>query len=440
VRVDERQISSEEVKHLASGQLVRAIVAIPSDLRTPAQDNLLRQHYLANAAAEKFRRFSGSVTELRKQLQQAQKSTPTTMVMEDLRNPRETFLLVRGEYNQPGEKVTPKVPAVLPPLSEQSAANRLSLARWLVDPKHPLTSRVVVNRFWQQYFGTGIVRTVEDFGTRGEWPSHPELLDWLAVEFIESGWDVKHIQRLIVNSSAYRQASSTVGAAAVSARLDPDNRLLARGARYRLDAEMIRDNALAISGLLVETAGGPSVKPYQPTGLWAAVSYDGNLKYQQDHGGALYRRSMYTFWKRQSPPPAMLIFDAPTRETCIVNRPRTNTPLQALVLMNDTTYVEAARTLAQRMMSANPDADNQQLIQYGFRLATARYPLPEETDDLTGVFQQQLTKFQNNPQLAQQLLRVGESQRNQSLDLSQHAAWTIVASIIFNLDETVTKH
>ncbi len=336
--------------------------------------------------------------------------------------------------------MTVDVPVSLSRLPKEAPKNRLGLARWLVGRTHPLTARVIVNRYWQHCFGTGLVKTAEDFGTQGEWPSHPDLLDWLAVEFMESGWDVKHFHRLIVTSATYRQTAklSPTGMTRLLA-IDPENRLLAHGPRFRLDAEVVRDNALTISGLLAEQIGGISVKPYQPEGIWKAISYDSNLTYQQDRGSGLYRRSIYTFWKRQSPPPGMLAFDAPTRETCTVRRPRTNTPLQALTLMNDTTYIEAARVLAQRMMTEPKQTTPQARIQFAFRLAIARLPKPGEAKILLDLFQKQLKEFKKNKQAAARLIEVGESKRNQSLDVIELATWTTIASVILSMDETVTK-
>ena len=263
------------------------------------------------------------------------------------------YILFRGQYDQPKDTVTPAVPAVLPPLAAGQPANRLGLAQWLIDPANPLTARVTVNRFWQEVFGTGIVRTSEDFGATGEAPSHPELLDWLAVEFRESGWDVKRLFRLMVTSAAYRQAAV---APPQKIERDPANRLLSRGPRFRMDAEMVRDMALYAGGRLVEKIGGPSVKPYQPSGVWEAVAvlFSNTRFYVPDEGDNLYRRSLYTFWKRSAPPPAMDIFNAPSRETCTVRRERTDTPLQALVTLNDPQFVEAARTLAERAVREAP--------------------------------------------------------------------------------------
>jgi hypothetical protein len=365
------------------------------------------------------------------------------MVMQEMAKPRDTFVLLRGQYDAHGEKVTPATPAFLPPPPKGAPANRLGLAEWLVSPEHPLTSRVIVNRYWQSAFGTGIVKTVEDFGSQGELPSHPDLLDWLAVEFREKGWDVKSFVRMLVTSATYRQSSS---ASSELVAKDPENRLLARGPRYRLPAEFVRDQALAISGLLDGRIGGVSVFPYQPTGLWEELMArsDGDQftaqKYTPSHGADLYRRSMYTFWKRTSPPPALSAFDAPDRETCTVRRGRTNTPLQALVLMNDPTYVEASRKMAERLIkepvaSATPD----ERIAFAFRLATARKPTAEESAVLKKIYDAQLAHFRSNAEAATKLLSVGESARDEKLDPVELAAWTTVASTILNLDETITK-
>jgi hypothetical protein len=287
------------------------------------------------------------------------------------------------------------------------------------------------------YFGTGIVKTVEDFGVQGEWPSHPELLDWLGTEFVRSGWDVKAMQRVIVTSATYRQSSRVTP---VLAEKDPENRLLARGPRFRMEAEQIRDNALAISGLLVANIGGPSAKPYQPKGIWEDVAYGGEFtaqRFVQDQGDSLYRRSMYTFWKRQAPPPSMLVFDAPSREVCTARRPRTNTPLQALALLNDPQFVEAARALAQRMLGVGGEVSSR--IEHGFELAVARKPSQDETSILADVFTKQLDEYRAKPDEAKKYLSVGESEFYSALDPCELAAWTSVASMILNLDETISK-
>ena len=372
---------------------------------------------------------------------------PTTMVMASMTKPRDTFLLVRGQYDKKGEKVEANVPAFLPPLPAGAPRDRLALARWLVDPKHPLVGRVTVNRFWQAFFGTGIVKTAEDFGSQGEPPTHADLLDWLAVEWTtpESGgtpWDVKALVRRIVTSATYRQRSSATPATIAS---DPENRLLARGPRVRLPAEFVRDQALAVSGLLNPEIGGKSVAPYQPAGLWEELMSRADGKnwsaqvYEQSHGKDLYRRTMYTFWKRTSPPPSLATFDAPDRETCTVRRARTNTPLQALVLLNDPTYVEAARKLAERTLTEGGGSPSDR-IAFAFRLCTARRPTPEETAVLTDVLGADLARFRSDPAAARKLLSVGESTGNGKLDPVEHAAWTTVASVILNLDEVLNKN
>jgi len=347
--------------------------------------------------------------------------------------PKPAFLLTRGQYDKPGEPVQRGVPAVLPPLPAGVPNNRLGLARWLVDPSNPLTARVAVNRFWQMYFGNGLVRTVEDFGSQGEWPSHMDLLDWLAVEFMDSGWDVKALQKKIVMSATYRQDSRVTPDLL---RRDPETRLLARGPRSRLSASVIRDQALAASGLLVEKIGGPSVKPYQPSGLWKELSGGGD--YNQDHGEKLYRRSLYTFWKRAAPPPFMMNFDAAGREICVVRQSRTNTPLQALNLMNDVTYLEAARVLAQRVMrQAGPSPDDR--ITRAFRLVTTRKPSTPEMEVLRAAFHHHLDGFRSDPAAARRYLAHGESPVDESVPAPELAAYATVAGMILNLDEAVTK-
>ena len=397
----------------------------------------LREYYLTYGAPEKLRKLYAELKTLEAEKKELEAEVPTTMVMREMRTPRETFILGRGDYRNQGEKVTPGVPSVLPPIPRGTLPNRLGLARWLVDPSHPLTARVVVNRYWQMYWGTGIVKTSEDFGSQGDAPSHPELLDWLATEFVGSGWDVKAMQRLIVTSAAYRQSSQVTPELLEK---DPQNRLLARGPRLRLPAEIVRDNALAIAGLLNDQIGGRSAYPYQPPGLWKDTAfgsgYTGQV-YTPGSGPELYRRSMYTIWKRTVPPPSMVTFDAPNRESCTSRRARTNTPLQALVLMNDPTYVEAARGLAQRMIGEGKDPAER--VRYGFRLATARSPAPEELDILLRIVQRQLADYRRDAEDAQALLAVGDSRHDSRMDPTELAAWTTLASVILNLDETITK-
>ena len=415
-------------------------IKVDADKRNDVHRKLIRDHFLENVYAKTKTTFDPlhkQRDDLTKQRTDVENSIPTTMVTAEMDKPRDTFLLIRGQYDKKGDKVEPGVPAILPPLPAGAPANRLGFAKWLVDPNHPLTARVTVNRFWQQFFGVGIVKTAEDFGSQGELPSHPELLDWLAREFVESGWNVKELQRLIVMSATYRQASHVTPELAG----DPENRLLARGPRFRLDGEVIRDSALFTAGLLVERPGGRGVRPYQPDGIWEAVAFLGSntQNYKRDEGDALYRRSLYTFWKRTAPPPAFMTFDAPSREACVVRRARTNTPLQALLLMNDTQYVEAARNLAQKMMMTGGGTSPEERLSNGFRLATARQPSAEEIAVLGKVFQVHLADYQADKAAAEKLVSIGVSPRNAALDVSELAAYTMAANLILNLDETVTK-
>jgi hypothetical protein len=358
------------------------------------------------------------------------------MIMQDMAQPRATHILHRGQYNEPGEKVSAGVPSIFPAM-KKNQPNRLGFAQWLVDPAHPLTARVAVNRYWQQLFGTGLVKTAEDFGVQGELPSHPGLLDWLALEFIRSGWDTKHMYRLILSSATYRQTSH-VGADAY--RKDPENRLLARGPRMRLDAEEIRDASLTSSGLLVQQLGGRSVYPYQPKGLWMELNNRPGYskEYSQGKGNDLYRRSLYTFWKRTVPSPMLKTFDAPAREFCTTRRSRTNTPLQALALLNGPQFVEAARHLGQRMLTEGGQTVNER-ITYGFRLVTTRKPGPSEIALLRSAYTENLKLYELDNPAALKLMQVGDSPYNTSLNVSKLAAMTRVARLLFNLNESITK-
>jgi len=411
------------------------------------------------------------VADVRKKLQDTRAAhagllkNATLRVMVDVPQRRPTHLLMRGDYRNPGVEVQPTIPAVFGTLPADRPQNRLALAEWLVDPKQPLTPRVTVNRLWQMYFGNGIVKSSEDFGTRGERPSHPELLDWLASAFIgvpgselrvlgtpsssgntepgarsselRLGWSVKRLLKLIAMSSTYQQSSRST--AELRAK-DPENRLLARGPRFRLPAELIRDNALAISGLLEPKIGGPSVKPYQPGDLWRELSAgDQEAKsYVQDHGADLYRRGLYVFWKRSVLFPAFAVFDASKRETCVVRRPITNTPLQAFVTLNDTTYVEAARVFAQRVLKEGGPTLPARL-DYAFRRALGRSATAREQAALARVYQTTLAQYRGDAAAALQLVSVGEAVRPMDLDVAEHAAWTCVCNTILNLDETITK-
>ncbi len=438
LRLYDRMLTPDQIDQLAVHDTARVIVSGVHGKRSTNEAAQAREYFLTYAAPQTLRTVHAELKTLYRQKEELDKLVPTAMVMAEMEKPRETFVLARGDYRNQTDKVQPGVPAMLPPLPDGAALNRLTLARWLVQPDHPLTSRVAVNRFWQMYFGVGIVKTQEDFGVQGEPPANPELLDWLATEFVRTGWDIRALQRLIVTSAAYRQSARVTPALQ---ERDPENRLLARGPRVRLPAEMIRDTALAASGLLNDQIGGPSVSPYQPKGLWEEMAFGDGFSgqaYEQSHGRALYRRGMYTIWKRTVPPASLATFDAPNREKCTARRALTNTPLQALALMNDPTYVEASRALAQRaLLEGGPDPASK--LTYAFRLATTRKPTGKETKVLRTLLDQRLASFRLNPKTALELLAVGESPRDPALDPVELAAWTTVTSVIFNLDETVNK-
>ena len=376
-----------------------------------------------------------------KEIAELEKTVPSTFVMADLPKPRESFVMVRGQYDNPGDRVKRDVPGFLPPLmrsSDEVEPDRLDLADWLVSGEHPLTARVTVNRFWQQLFGTGIVRTSGDFGSQGEPPSHPELLDYLAVEFVESGWNVQRLLKLMMTSHTYRQSSVVQNK---HLELDPDNRMLSRYPRLRLDAEVLRDQALFVSGLLVNTIGGRPVKPYQPPNIWEPVAFGrSNTKdYKQDHGDALYRRSLYTFLKRTAPPPFMSTFDAPNREQSCTVRQRSNTPMQALQLMNDVQHVEAARHFALRVIREGGDSPTDR-IRWAWMRTTGRDPNAKEltiTKEMLLAFKK---RYAADDKSAEQLTTFGESETDDTTEPSELAAFTMLANLLFNLDETITKN
>jgi Protein of unknown function (DUF1553)/Protein of unknown function (DUF1549)/Concanavalin A-like lectin/glucanases superfamily/Planctomycete cytochrome C len=379
-------------------------------------------------------------SQLWRKLLALRRSLPTAMVMEELPEPRKSFVLLRGNYDAPGEQVMPGVPEkLIAPWPADAPRNRLGLAQWFTQPNHPLTARVVVNRFWNQLFGVGIVKTLEDFGSQSEWPSHPEVLDFLARDFVDGGWNVKALMKSIVLSATYRQTSSASGT--LVAR-DPENRLLARGPRVRLPAELIRDQALVISGLLKNRIGGPSVYPYQPDKLYDGIvvgtEYPGS-RWKPSRGDDLYRRSLYTFWKRTVTHPAMLTFDAPDREVCTVRRSRTNTPLQALLLWNETGYLEAARALGSRMMREGGNDEATQ-VSFAFRLATGRVATPEETEVLVKTLIALEQDFSRRPDDAAAFVNVGDSPAEETTSKPKLAAMMAVANVILNLDETITKN
>ena len=400
------------------------------------REKLAREHYLANID-EPSKSIRSSREALQKELEAIRKRGSVSLVMQEKPNSEPaTHFLERGDYQSRAHLVKANTPSALPPLPDGARADRLAMAKWLFDPEHPLTARVAVNRMWAQVFGEGIVATTSDFGLMGDHPSHPDLLDWLAVEFRESGWDQRHIFRLLFTSQAYRQSAVWTEEAA---EIDPENRLLARGPRLRLDAEVLRDMALSAAGLLVDRVGGPPVKPYQPEGVWEAVAMvqSNTRHYKQDEGDALYRRSLYTFWKRTAPHPAMEIFNAPSREVFCTRRERTNTPLQALVLMNDPQFVEACRVLAESVL-ARHTATTSRLEEIMMRLL-ARPPTTREADVLTRSLNDFLNVFNDDPESAKLLLGVGEAPHNPDLNPAEAAAWTLLTSQILNTDECVTR-
>ena len=435
VYVFDRTLSESEVLALSGADPIAPLLAMKADERSPDQVAVLRNFYLTNHD-KPWQEAAKELRDLKAKIAESEKPVSTVMVMQDVPQMRQTFILDRGQYTSPKQDspVNPGVLSVLPPLPPEAPTNRLGLAQWLVQKDHPLTARVTVNRYWYMLFGTGLVKTLEDFGSQGEWPSHPALLDWLAVDFVESGWNIKRMLKQMVMSSTYRQSSR------VTKELlerDPENRLLARGPRFRLQGEFIRDNALAASGLLVSTIGGPSVKPYQPDVLWNEVSLSGE-KFTRDNGEKLFRRSMYTYWKRSSPAPSLTIFDAPTREKCSLTRSRTNTPLQALVTLNDVQFVEASRALAERALKQGGETLDAQ-IDYAYRLAAGVRPKSFVREILKQAYHDELKLFQADKERATKLISTGESPRDETLDPAIHAAMSIVTSMILNLDEVLTR-
>jgi hypothetical protein len=436
LRIYDRALSGLEVDQLAKATRGAWLAAKPAKQRSAAETEALFSWWLS-AFDGPSQAFTARLNTLRQEEAAIKARGTVAHVMQERSESPMAHVLFRGDYDKRRDPVKPGTPHVLPPLPPDQPKNRLGLARWLLRPDHPLTARVTVNRFWQEVFGTGIVRTTEDFGIMGEPPTHPELLDWLAVEFRDSGWNVKEFFKLLVLSSTYQQACTTT---AEKVEKDPQNRLLSRGPRFRMDGEMIRDYALAASGLLVEKLGGPSVKPYQPEGVWEAVAIIGSdtRDYQQDTGNKLFRRSLYTFWKRSAPPASMEIFNAPNRETCTVRRERTNTPLQSLVTLNDPQFVEAARHLAGMALkcggkeaSASIDLIAQRLLARPFR--------PEEMAVVQASLRDLLGYYKGHAEDAKKVISVGESKRDSTLDVPTLAAWTMLANELMNLDEVLNK-
>ena len=436
VRLYNRTLSDAEVAVLAGNDPIAPLLAITPEKRTDNQKQTLLNHYLNNID-KPYQKLLAEKRAAEKEASAANKNKVTTMIMGDQGKMRQTYILQRGSYEHPQKdrEIKPGVPDFLPPLPKDAPKNRLGLAQWIMRPDHPLTARVAVNRYWSLLFGQGIVTTVSDFGTQGDLPSHQGLIDWMAVDFQQNGWDIKRTLKQMVMSATYRQ-SSRFGKESYGK--DPQNRLLAHGPRFRLQGEFVRDNALFVSGLLVNKLGGPGVKPYQPPGLWNEVSLSGNVRFKQDTGESLYRKSMYTYWKRSAPAPSMTIFDAPTREKCTVQRPRTNTPLQALVTMNDPQFVEAARNLAERMIKEGGKTPKER-VAFGYRLVTARTPKPIVSQILESAFNEEFDNYNKNIEAANKLIVTGESKRDESINNIEHAAWTIVASMLLNLDEVITR-
>jgi len=437
VRIFGRKLESVEVATLSGSDPIAPILAITAAKRTPKQQQTLRTYYF-NTFDAVHKKLTADKSKLQGQKVGLAKQVATTLIFKETAEPRPAFILKRGQYDQRGEQVGRDTPTFLPPLAKELPRNRLGLAKWLLSPQHPLTARVTVNRLWQQCFGTGIVKTSEDFGSQGEWPSHPALLDWLAVDFREHNWDMKRFMKQMVMSATYRQSSNVTPQLV---KKDPTNRLLARGPRYRLDAEMLRDQALALSGLMSVQFGGPSVKPPQPGGIWKAVGYSGSntVQFKADIGEKIYRRSVYTFWKRTAPPPSMNILDAPSRESCRVRRERTNTPLQALLMMNESQYFESARHLAQRAILAAGNKPEQRAA-FIFSRAAARPADKDEQAELLAAYRSFLADYKKDVDGAKKLIAVGNTAPNGMLDPIELAAWTMVANLVLNLDEVISKN
>ena len=439
LRLYGRALRQDELAAAGGGDPVQNILATPAKDRKPGDQQILLARYLGSQD-KTYKNLVSAKQKLEKQRADLDRKPVTSMIMQD--NPpdkmRKTYVLDRGAYDSPkkDEVITPAVPKALPAMPEGAPANRLGLAKWLTQPDHPLTARVAVNRYWMMLFGEGLVRSVGDFGAQSTPPTHPELLDWLAVDFVESGWNVKRMLKQIVMSKTYRKSSKIES---MHREKDSENELLARAPRFRLQGEFIRDHALAVSGLLNPEIGGPGVKPYQPANIWNEVSLNGGLRYRQDKGDKLYRRSMYTYWKRSSPMPNMLIFDSPSREKCVIQRQRTNTPLQALVTLNDPQFLEAARAFAERLLKSDKGSTADR-IDLAYRYATARPASGREVEVLTALYQQNLERFKAAPETAKDFLMVGESPRDDSLDAPEHAAWMVVAQTIMNLDESLTRN
>ena len=438
VRFYSRSLTQQEVQVLSDSDPISPILAIEENKRTKAQKEVLLSHYL-ESKDKTYQEIFRQKKNTDKSLSDLRSKKLTSMIMGD--NPpnkmRKTYLLMRGQYASPdkSKEILPDTPAFLPPMKEDLPKNRLGLAKWLMDKDHPLTARVTVNRYWQTIFGRPLVATPGDFGSQGSWPTHPDLLSWLAKDFVDHGWNIKRTIKQMVMSSTYRQQSTT---RPEHLQKDPTNLYHARAPRFRLMGEFVRDNALAISGLLNREFGGPGVKPYQPDGLWVEVSLSGNRRFVRDNGEKLYRRSMYTYWKRSAPHPGLMAFDTPTRETCTLQRQRTNTPMQALVTLNDEQFVEASRAFAQRIIKS-PAKNFEDRVDWAFEMATGHPADKLRKEVLKDAYHFQKENFTKEPARADELLKIGESIRDTNIDSKEHASWTILASMILNLDETLNR-
>lgn len=438
VRFYDRELTAIEVKGLFGSDAISPLLALAASERTPAQTKTLFEHYLITLD-KPYQSLANEKNKVSGELASLSKSKITSMIMAD--NPankmRKTYLLMRGQYSSPdkSKEISANTPSFLPAMNKDTPRNRLGMAQWLVDPDHPLTARVAANRHWQTIFGRGLTDSPSDFGAQGSWPTHPGLIDWLAADFRDNGWDVKRAIKQIVSSATYRQSSRTTEQLLAK---DPVNLHYARAPRFRIMGEFVRDNALAISGLLNRKFGGSGVKPYQPPGLWVEVSLSGGRKFIRDKGENLYRRSMYTYWKRSAPQPALMAFDTPSRETCVLQRQRTNTPMQALVTLNDDQFVEASRHFARRILQSERKTFEDKL-NFAFEWATGRPADQLRIDVLKRIHEEQSKTFKENPTQADEFLSVGESPRDTKLDPYEHATWTLIASMILNLDETMNR-
>ena len=434
-RAYSRKLSALEASQLAGQHnLIKDLLSTPPAQLSAEQKGLLFEYYLLTHDL-KYAQVQQQLAEIRGKENTLLTNQEEVMIYSERKGHRPTFLLERGEYDAPAEQVFAATPSAILPMDEKLPKNRLGLAKWLLSEEQPLFARVAVNRFWQQFFGRGLVKTVEDFGNQGDLPTHPELLDWLAVSFREEGWNVKDLVKTIVMSSTYRQSSVPT---AQNLAHDPDNLLLSRAASFRMSAEMVRDHALMASGLLVPKVGGKSVYPYQPDGVWEALAVRNAVKYEQGHGADLYRRSLYTVWKRSSPHPAMTNFDVPERYACTVRRQNTSTPLQAMVLMNDVQFVEAARLIGEKMMQQGGDSP-QERITYAFRALTSRNPRSEELNILLNLYKEEYSAFSKNPGRARELLAVGEHPVNKALPAVDLATCTVIANTLISFDECIVR-